>query len=154
MIFYIAPLVKWKRQMEKEMQKETERKIILLMVSASKVLYLSIYIALLSAWAFQKCSRLKHWYCVRVNMPKRYRQLQVKDLPEVLTWRLEWDLNLRPSGRKIPNPTTESPRHRRGPESKATQPLNDTLFDNPLRSVGAAQQPRFLPSFNAVDSIV
>src|SRR6218665_72723 len=37
-------------------------------------------------------------------MPKRYRQLRVKDLPKVHTWRLlEWDSNLRPSGRKAPN---------------------------------------------------
>src|SRR6218665_1163992 len=34
---------------------------------------------------------------------KRYRQLRVKDLPKVPTWRLEWDSNLRPSGRKTPN---------------------------------------------------
>jgi len=40
------------------------------------VLYLSIYnIALLTAWAFQKRSRLHHWYCFGVNTPKRYRQL-------------------------------------------------------------------------------
>src|SRR6218665_4198193 len=32
-------------------------------------------------------------------MPKRYRQLQVKDFPEVPTWRLERDSNPRPSGR-------------------------------------------------------
>src|SRR6218665_2725702 len=36
---------------------------------------------------------------VGVYMPKRYRQLQVKDLPKVLTWRLERDSNPRPSGR-------------------------------------------------------
>ena len=36
-------------------------------------------------------------------MPKRYRQLRVKDLPKVRTRRLEWDSNLRPSGRKAPN---------------------------------------------------
>ena len=47
---------------------------------------------------------------VGVYTPKRYRQLQVKDLPKVLTWRLEWDSNLRPSGRKALNPTTEPPR--------------------------------------------
>jgi len=27
--------------------------------------------------------RLQHWYCVGVNTPKRYRQLQEKDLPKV-----------------------------------------------------------------------
>ena len=47
--------------------------------------------------------RLQHWYCVRVNTPKCYRQLWVKDLPKVPMWRLEWDLNLRPSGCKAPN---------------------------------------------------
>ena len=34
----------------------------------------------------------------------------LKDLPKVLTWWLEWDSNLRPSGWKAPNPTTEPPR--------------------------------------------
>ena len=33
-------------------------------------------------------------------MPKRYRQLQVNDLPKVPTWWLEWDSNLRPFSRK------------------------------------------------------
>src|SRR6218665_794279 len=32
--------------------------------------------------------------------PKRHRQLRVKDLPKVLTWRIEWDSNPRPYGRK------------------------------------------------------
>jgi len=32
-----------------------------------------------------------HWYCVRVNMLKRYRPLQVMDLSKVLTWWIEWD---------------------------------------------------------------
>src|SRR6218665_215933 len=35
--------------------------------------------------------------------PKRHRQLLVKDLPKVPTWRLEWDLNLWPFGRKATN---------------------------------------------------
>src|SRR6218665_4056155 len=34
-------------------------------------------------------------------MPKRYRQLQVKDLPKVPTWRLERDSNPRPSSRTV-----------------------------------------------------
>src|SRR6218665_2983413 len=42
-------------------------------------------------------------YCVGVNTPKCCRQLRVKDLPEVTTWRLEWDSNLRPSRCKAPN---------------------------------------------------
>src|SRR6218665_953257 len=32
--------------------------------------------------------------------PKRHRQLRVKDLPKVTTWRQERDSNPRPSGRK------------------------------------------------------
>src|SRR6218665_1063702 len=39
----------------------------------------------------------------RSSHAKRYRQLRVKDLSKVPTWRLEWDSNLRPSGRKAPN---------------------------------------------------
>src|SRR6218665_3913064 len=31
---------------------------------------------------------------VGVNTPMRYRQLHVKDLPKVPTWRLKWDSNL------------------------------------------------------------
>jgi len=30
----------------------------------------------------------KHWYCVGVNTPKRYRQLREKDLPKAPMWRL------------------------------------------------------------------
>src|SRR6218665_952647 len=45
----------------------------------------------------------QHGYCVGVGTPKRYRQLRVKDLPKVPTWWLEWDSNLRPSGRKALN---------------------------------------------------
>ena len=46
--------------------------------------------------------------------PKRHRQLRVKDLPKVPTWRLEWDSNPRPSGYGIdstnapPRPTIHS----------------------------------------------
>jgi len=45
-------------------------------------------------------------------MPKRYRQLQVKDLRKVPTWRLEWDSNLRPFGHKTLNlpPSQHVPR--------------------------------------------
>ena len=64
------------------------------------------FLAFLSAWTFQKRSRLHHWYCVGVNTPKRDRQLRVKDLPKVLTWRLELDSNLRSSAQKAPNPTS------------------------------------------------
>ena len=67
------------------------------------VLYFSIYIALLKAWAFQKRSRLHHWYCIGANTLKDYRQLRVKDLPKVPTWRLNWNSNLRLFGRKAAN---------------------------------------------------
>ena len=55
------------------------------------LLYLSISVALLTAWTFQKHSQLQigNWHCVGVYTPKCYRQLQVKDLPMVLTWQLE-----------------------------------------------------------------
>ena len=35
--------------------------------------------------------------------PKHHRQLRVKDLPKVPTWRLERDSNPRPFGRKVTN---------------------------------------------------
>src|SRR6218665_286929 len=45
-------------------------------------------------------------------MPKRYRQLQVKDLPKVPTWRLERDSNPRPSGRTVsPQPMRHHVQH-------------------------------------------
>ena len=56
-------------------------------------LYLSISIVLLTAWAFQKCSRLHHWHCVGVYMPKRYR-------PKVPAWRLVRDSSPQSSSRK------------------------------------------------------
>ena len=64
-----------------------------------------------------KSTTAQHWYCVRVNTPKGYRQLWVKDLPIVPTWLLEYDLNLRPSGRKAPNlPVSDH-----APQSKSNQ---------------------------------
>ena len=50
----------------------------------------------------QGLPRLQHLYCVAVNTLKRNRQLRAKDLPKVHTRRLEWESNLRPSGRKTP----------------------------------------------------
>jgi len=38
-----------------------------------------------------------------------YRQLQVKDLPKVPTWWLEWDWNQWPPAPKAPNTTTQPP---------------------------------------------
>ena len=35
--------------------------------------------------------------------PKHHRQLRVKDLPKVPTWRLEWNSNTRPFGQKETN---------------------------------------------------
>ena len=75
--------------------------------SSRSVLYCIVFIhfySLLSALAIQRRSWLQHWYCVEVNTLKRYRQLSVKDLP---TWQLEWDLYLRPCGRKALSPTTK-----------------------------------------------
>ena len=63
---------------------------------------------LLKSTNTQRHSRLLHWYYVGVNTPKHYRQLWVKDLPTVSTWRLEWDSNLRPFGREG-KLTTEPP---------------------------------------------
>ena len=42
-------------------------------------------------------------------MPKRYRQVRVMDLIKVPMRRLEWDLNLRPSGAQSTELTTEPP---------------------------------------------
>ena len=61
---------------------------------------LNISIAPLQVHYYSEALQLQHWYCVGVNMPKRYMQLWVKDLPKVLKWQLERDLNLQPSGRK------------------------------------------------------
>src|SRR6218665_3671642 len=41
--------------------------------------------------------------CIAVYTLKRYRQLRVKDLCKVPTWRLERDSNPRPFGRKATN---------------------------------------------------
>ena len=51
----------------------------------------------------QRHSQLQLWYCVGVYTLKRNRQLWVKDLPKIPTWRLKWDSNLRPSGGKATN---------------------------------------------------
>src|SRR6218665_2340929 len=54
----------------------------------------------------------QHGYCARVShrgaTGNCNRQLQVKNLPKVPTWRLEWDSNPQPSGRKA---STLSMRH-------------------------------------------
>ena len=43
------------------------------------------------------------WILCRSFTPKRHRQLRVKDLPKVPTWRLERDSKPRPFGRKATN---------------------------------------------------
>ena len=55
-----------------------------------------------------------NWHCVGVYTPKRYRQLQVKDLPKVSTWRLERDWNPRPFGRKA----ATLPMHHHAPHNR------------------------------------
>ena len=60
-------------------------------------LYLSISIALFTAWTFPDHS---NWHCVGDYKTKRYRQLQVKDLPKFPTWRLERYSNPQPSDLK------------------------------------------------------
>src|SRR6218665_1707494 len=64
------------------------------------VLLLFISIALLTASVLQESSRPQKLTLCRVYTPKRFRQLQVKDLPKVPTWRLERDSNQQPSRRK------------------------------------------------------
>ena len=51
---------------------------------------------LLMSTTTQRYSQLQHWYCVKVNMLRCYRQLRVKDLPKVPTW-------FEPTGHKAPS---------------------------------------------------
>ena len=64
-------------------------------------------IAPLQVHYYSEVLQTQHGYSVRVSCrsftPKRHRQLWVKDLPKVPTWRLERDSNLRPFGRKTSN---------------------------------------------------
>src|SRR6218665_1485389 len=69
------------------------------------VLYCILFVHFYSAFnsqpeLFRSAPDHSNWHCVGVYTPKRYRQLQVKDLPKVPTWRLDRDSNPRPSGRK------------------------------------------------------
>src|SRR6218665_2446967 len=43
------------------------------------------------------------WILCQSFMPKRHRQLQVKNLPRVPRWRLEWDSNPQPFSRIASN---------------------------------------------------
>ena len=63
----------------------------------------AISIAPLQVHYYSEVLRTQHRCWVRVNTPKRKRQLRVKDLPKVPTWRLERDSNSWPFGRKAPN---------------------------------------------------
>ena len=55
-------------------------------------------IAPLQVHYYSEALPTQHGYCAGVS---RHRQLQVKDLPKVPTWRLERDSNPRPFGRKV-----------------------------------------------------
>ena len=62
-----------------------------------------ISIALLSVHYYSEALPITALIGLLYHTPERYRQLRVKDLPKVLTWRLVRYSNLRPSGRKAPN---------------------------------------------------
>ena len=72
----------------------------------SFILDISIVPRLFKSTTTQRCSRLHHWCSV---MELTYRsaigncEWRNCQSPKVLTWRLEWDLNLRSSGRKALN---------------------------------------------------
>src|SRR6218665_675031 len=52
---------------------------------------------------FDKSTPVTARILCRSFTPKRHRQLRVKDLPKVPTWRLERDSNPQPFGRKVTN---------------------------------------------------
>jgi len=110
-------------------------------------LWLSTFSLALSSIT-QRRSRQQHWYCVGVNMPKRYRQLRVTNLPKVSTRRLEWDSNLQPS-----EPTTEPPRPTiRCYNNPITHYVTQTLIDNPFKSsVSAVPNISYLKSVKFED---
>src|SRR6218665_1312668 len=62
----------------------------------------SIYIASLQIHYYSEALPTA-WILCRSFTPKCHRQLRVKDLPKVPTWRLEWDSNQRHFGRKATN---------------------------------------------------
>src|SRR6218665_637458 len=62
----------------------------------------AISIALLQVHYYSEALATQHGYCRSVTL-KLHRQLRVKDLPKVPTWRLERDSNPRPFGRKATN---------------------------------------------------
>jgi len=62
----------------------------------------AISIAPLQVHHYSEALPTQHGHC-RSFMPKRLRQLRVKDLPKVPTWRLKRDLNSKPLGWKASN---------------------------------------------------
>jgi len=62
-------------------------------------LFRPISIAPLQVRYYSEALPTQHRYCARVSS---HRQLRVKDLPKVATWRLERDSNKRPSSWKAP----------------------------------------------------
>ena len=78
-------------------------------------------------------------------MPERYRQLLVKDLPKVLTWRLGWDSNLRPFGRKALNLTTELP-HPSSDSSWSYSEPTGSVVAIPLLPIVYAPHFHFFPT--------
>src|SRR6218665_3398818 len=61
-----------------------------------------ISIAPLLVHYYSKALPTQNGYC-RSFTPKRHRQLRMKNLPKVPTWRLKRDSNPRPFGRKATN---------------------------------------------------
>ena len=57
----------------------------------------AIFIAPLQVHYYSEALPPQHEHCQSFT-PKCHRQLRVKDLPKVPTWRREWDSNLRPFG--------------------------------------------------------
>src|SRR6218665_2673308 len=63
----------------------------------------AIYIASLQVHHYSEALPTQHGYGSQSFMPKRHRQLRVKDLRKVPTRRLERDSNSQPFGRKAMN---------------------------------------------------
>ena len=53
------------------------------------IVFIHFYSTSRSLQPFRCAPDHSNWHCIGVYTPKRYRQLQVKDLPKVPTWRLE-----------------------------------------------------------------
>src|SRR6218665_3217717 len=66
-------------------------------------------LSLFQSTATYRCAADTPRLLCRTFTPKRHRQLRAKDLPKVLTWRLERDSNQRPFGVESTN-ANEPPR--------------------------------------------